>query len=466
MWYALSAVVGLIIGGAVCWLIASLVAEKRSSSKQEEADRRANTAEGTVVELRREIESASKDFDKLRDNLTNEQTARVKAETQLKETIERLNEEKRLLEDAKSKLLDAFKALAGDTLNISTTEFLKLAKESFDKVLLEAKGDLSTRQEAIRGLVKPLSESIAKFEEHVRAIEKARQEGYAGITEQVKALSSAQQQLQKETTNLVTALRKPEVRGRWGEMTLRRVVELAGMSEHCDYSEQVSLTSEEGRIRPDMIVHLPGDREIVVDSKVPLDAYLDASSADTEEKRRAALARHANQVRVHMNRLSDKKYWDQFGKTPEFVVMFIPGESFFGAAMDTDTTLIEDALERRVVLATPATLIALMRAVAYGWRQEQIANNAQEISNLGRVLYERMRTLAQHIADIGKELDKANAAYNKAASSLETRVFPAARRFKDLGAASGEEIPTLESLQNAPRTIAMPELPLGWGDDA
>ena len=458
MTYVLWVLIGLIIGGGVCWLIASSHVTKKWVSKLEETERRASTAEGSAVELRREIASASDDFNTLRENLTAEQAAKVKAETQLAETIQRLNEEKILLEEAKTKLIDAFKAIAGDTLNNSTTEFLKLAKETFDKVLTEAKGDLGTRQEAISGLVKPLSESIAKFDEHVRAIEKARQEGYTGLTEQVKALSAAQQQLQKETGNLVTALRKPQVRGRWGEMTLRRVVELAGMSEHCDFREQVSVDTEEGRVRPDLIIYLPDDRQIVVDSKVPLDAYLDASTADSQEKRNDAMNRHGKQVREHMKGLADKSYWVQFPKAPEFVVMFIPGESFFGAAVDTDNSLIEDALEKRVVLATPTTFIALMRAVAYGWRQEQLAKNTQEISNLGRQLYERMRILAQYIADVGKELDKANVAYNKAANSLESRVFPAARRFKDLGSASGEDIPVLENIQNTPRTVTVPEV--------
>lgn len=461
---ALSILAGLLVGGIVVWLLASARTTKHLSSKIEDAERRAAAAQGrasgleaTIAELRLQNQKAAENVARLLDQLSTESGARIKAETQLTETMQRLEEEKRLLDDAKAKLADTFKALASDTLSKSTTSFLQLAKEALDKVLTEARGDIGKRQEAIQSLVTPLSESLAKFQEHLRIIEKDRQEAYSGLAEHLKLLSSSHHQLQQETARLVTALRKPQVRGKWGEMTLRRVVELAGMAEHCDFIEQVTTTSQDARLRPDMVVRLPAGREIVVDAKVSLEAYLDAVAAESEDARTSALARHAAQMRAHMNSLASKAYWSQFPKAPEFVVMFIPGESFFAAAADADRSLIEDGLAQRIILATPTTLIALLRAVAYGWRQEQIAKNAQEISELGRQLYERMRILIDNISKIGEGLEKATQAYNKSVRSLEARVLPAARRFKDLGAAVGNDIQLLAPVESAPRAITAPE---------
>jgi DNA recombination protein RmuC len=405
----------------------------------------------------KETRSMLDELSTVRNRLNTESQLRVIAETKLEESNANLAEQKRLLEDARAKLADTFNSLSAEALKSNNQAFLTLAKSTFETVQAQAKGDLDTRQKAIDGLVAPLKEALERYEKQIQEMEKTRQNAYGTLDEQLRTLASNNRQLQKETGSLVTALRSPQVRGRWGEMTLRRTAELAGMSEQCDFCEQETLENEAGRQRPDMIVNLPGNRRIVVDAKVPLQAFLDAVSALTEEERMIQFAKHGQLVRNHMNQLAARGYWDQFSQAPEIVVLFLPGESFFAAAAEQDRTLIEDGMEKRVILATPTTLIALLRAVAYGWRQEEIAKNAQEISDLGKQLYERIRTFVSHFEGVGLALRKGVDAFNKARASLESRVLPGARKFKELKAATGEEIVDVQSIDEVPEALSAPE---------
>jgi DNA recombination protein RmuC len=367
---------------------------------------------------------------------------------------ERLN----LLQQATENLQNAFKALSADALRNNNESFLELARTALERFQSEAAGDWDQRQKAVENLVAPLRQTLEKYEQQLHSIEKSRTEAYSGLTQQVQSLLLSQQRLQTETGNLVKALRTPQVRGRWGEMALRRVVELAGMTEYCDFIEQPTVNTEGGRLRPDMIVKLPTDKKIVIDSKVPLQAYLDSINIDDPELRRTYLQSHAKQVRQHLQSLSSKSYWEQFEPTPEFVVLFIPGESFYSAALEQDPQLLEEGVNQKVILATPGTLIALLRAVAYGWRQERIAESAQAISELGKSLYERLVTLARHFDDVGRNLERSVDAYNRALASLETRVLVSARKFKELGISSQGDLQELSPIERRSREIQAAEL--------
>lgn len=436
----------------VTWLVVRTQARARGQAAREVLQARVAALEAQTAELRAQVVGGNREIESVRRELMTERSQRADADARLDEARKNLEAQRQLLDEARDKLAETFKALSSAALRQSNTEFVELARERIES-------QLEQRQQAIDALLAPLRDALARYEKQIDALEMSRQQAYGGLREQLETLSLSSAELQRETGNLVTALRAPHIRGRWGELTLHRVVELAGLVAYCDFVEQVTVDGETGRLRPDMIVRLPARREIIVDAKAPLAAYLDAISAPTPEERAAGFARHASQVRQHMTTLAGKAYWEEFGKAAELVVMFIPGEAFVSAAVETDPTLIEDGMVKRVVVATPTTLIALLRAIAYGWRQEQLAANAEQISELGKLLYDRLRTLGDHFNDVGRSLLRATSAFNKAVGSMESRVLPAARKFKDLAAATGEEIPRLETVDEHPRELAAPEFP-------
>jgi len=436
----LGAIIAAVVAGVGTWL----ALRTRTATLQE----RLLARESRILELEARLEiqmglaaTAQADLAQMRQEF-------ARLETQVLEERKAATEKLSLLNETQAKLSDAFKALSSEALRSNNESFLNLARATLEKFQEGARSDLDKRQTAIDQLVKPVRETLQKFDVKIGEIEKARIEAYGGLAQQVRGLSDTNQML-------VRALGRPGVRGRWGEVQLRRVVEIAGMLEYCDFEQQVNVRTEDGALRPDLVVRLPGGRSLVVDAKTPMNAYLEAIDAPDDLTRKAKLVEHARSIREHMIALGQKAYWEQFQPAPDFVVLFLPGENFFSAALEQEPSLIDQEIEKnRVVLATPITLIALLRTVAYGWRQEALAANAQAISDLGRELYDRISTMTGHLAKVGTGLKRAVESYNDTVSSFERRVLVSARKFRDLKASNAAvEIEGSEPIEVIPRSL-------------
>jgi DNA recombination protein RmuC len=445
----ISGVIGLLFGSLLAWL----TLRSRTAGLQARLSLTEKELAGAKADLARLLADQ-------RELVANRARLESALESERKTSAEKIEFLTKASDRSAEELQNAFKALAADALKNNNSTFLQIAQETLKRFQSEAKGDLDARQKAVADLVTPVRESLSKVDAQIQQIEKERGQAYVALHTQVQSLITTQKELQSETGNLVRALRTPNVRGRWGEIQLRRVVEIAGMLSYCDFAEQETISSESGRLRPDLVVKLPGGKNVVVDAKTPLQAFLDAFETTDEDARRTSLAAHARQVRDHMKTLSGKNYWEQFEATPEFVVMFLPGETFFSAALEQDPGLIEHGVLNKVIPASPTTLIALLKAVAYGWNQEKLARNAQQISELGKELHDRLRKLAGHITGVGNSLDRAVEAYNQAVGSLENRVLVSARKFAELGASVAEDIPDLEPIETTARALSF-----DWDDD-
>lgn len=461
-------VAGCLLGALVVWLLSRARGRSFSAGERMRLEVDYATMRVRIESKDRELSVSQAKTSELEEALNAKAFENTELQKQLAAFEEKLrteNEKAEYFAKLGERFSDAFKALSSDALKSNNQAFLELAKTSLDKFQEGAKGDLEQRQKAINDLVKPLNESLQGVGLKLQELEKARSSAYVSLSEQIKSLASTQTALKDETNNLVKALRAPTTRGRWGEIQLKRVVELAGMLEYCDFVTQQSVATEEGRIQPDLIVRLPNQKNIIVDAKVPLQAYLEALECQSEDQKALKLTEHAKHVRSHLQQLSQKAYWNSISPTPEFVVLFLPGETIFGAALENDPSLIEFGVEQNILIATPTTLIALLRAVAYGWRQERIAENAEAISVLGKALYERLRSVVGHWSDMKKGLERAVESYNKAVGAMESRVLVSARKFKELGAGVGAELELLDSIDRVPRSLEE-SLPVEEGANA
>ena len=371
---------------------------------------------------------------------------------QLEHEKTRIAEKAEGIEEVRRQLEQTFLNLSNQALQSNNENFLRLAREKLSQYQIQAEASLEKKEKAIETLLHPITETLKQTESQIQAIEKERKEAYGSLTQHLKLISESQTDLRAETQNLVQALRRPEVRGQWGELTLKRIAELAGMVNHCDFYEQQTGSDEDSRMRPDMIVRMPDQRELIVDAKTPLDAYLNAAQTRDDKARAESLHKHARNVRERMRELASKAYWNQFKHSPDFVVLFIPGEQFLLAALEHDPQLLEDALKNKVILATPTSIIALLRAVAFGWRQQSVAKNAEKIRELGEALYQRLATFATHLQKLGKSLDASVEQFNKATGSLDRQVLPAAKRFDELGIEKKKDMPDLKMIESSTRT--------------
>jgi DNA recombination protein RmuC len=419
-------------------------------------------AEATIKGLegvKTELAERDRELERLRGELNALLMRREQLTAQLESRAEALAAQQQLVQNAEQRLSDVFQSLAAQSLHANSEQFMQLARAQLEGLQATARGELEKRELEFAKLVGPVRESLAKVETRIGETEKERVGAYESLLAQVQALSQGQTDLRRETGNLVGALRRPSVRGRWGELQLKRVVEMAGMLEHVDFVTQPQVSTDQGDLRPDLVIQMPGGRRLVVDAKAPLEAYLESLEANDEALVRAKLADHARQLRDHVQKLSRKQYWEQFEDTPDFVILFIPGEAFYSAALEQDSTLIEAGVRQKVLLATPTTLIALLRTVAHTWRQEALAEDARRIATLGKELYDRLQVMANHWAAMGQALKRAVTSYNDAVGSLDTRVMPAARRFRELNIGDdGKDPVDLAGIESTPREVQSEEL--------
>jgi DNA recombination protein RmuC len=448
--------IGLVVGVALGLVAGLLVATRRHAGLVAEA----RAAEARLDDARQAAAGLGDELEQARSALAAADAAQARSAAEIDHLQRAAAERAAAWEEDRQRLVGSFADLSNQALQRNTEQFLTLADTRLKEAQEAARGDLAQRQQAITHLLQPLQETLSKYEQGLRQLELERKGAYATLAEQVRQLGSSNEKLRQETGNLVTALRSPQTRGRWGELQLRRVVEMAGMLAHCDFDEQVSVDTPDGRLRPDVVVKLPGGAQVVVDAKVPLEAFLRSVDASDEETRKIELVAHARQLRTHVDQLAKREYWNQFDPSPEFVVAFVPGDPLLAAAFEHDPALIEHAMANRVLLATPTTLIALLRTVAYGWQQEALTANARTVQRLGAELYERLRVMGSHLAKLQRGLTTTVEAFNDTIGSLESRVLVTARRFPELGVigAGTKDLPELTPVSATARHPQAPEL--------